>query len=170
MTYYLDGDGTQLMVFAIAECLTGGNYNRFTSMYAERIEVLHVADSDAVVVFVAHHLILYLLPSLERLFDKHLWRERECFFCLLEQLLFIIAEARPKSSEGVCCTQDNRIAEVISSLLHLFDSVACLTLYRLDIYLIETFYEQVTVLCVDDGLNRSSHHLHIILAEHTPLV
>ena len=34
-------------------------------MDAERIEVLHVADGDAVVVTVAHHFILDFLPAFQ---------------------------------------------------------------------------------------------------------
>ena len=44
-------------------------------MYSERVEILHVADRDAVVVFVANYLILNLFPSFERLLHENLWRE-----------------------------------------------------------------------------------------------
>jgi hypothetical protein len=43
-------------------------------MDAHRVKVLHVADRDARVVAVAHHLVLDLLPAQERPFDQHLAR------------------------------------------------------------------------------------------------
>ena len=46
----------------------------FTCVYAQGIEVLHVADSDAVVGRVPHHLVLDLLPAEQRLLDQHLRR------------------------------------------------------------------------------------------------
>ena len=41
-------------------------------MDAEGVEVLHVADGDTVVVLIAYHLVLNLLPALERLLDQYL--------------------------------------------------------------------------------------------------
>ena len=41
-------------------------------MDTQRVEVLHVTYGDAVVVAVAHYLILYLLPSLQTLLYQYL--------------------------------------------------------------------------------------------------
>ena len=41
-------------------------------MDTHRIEVLHVADGDAGVADVAHHLVFDLLPSEQRTLDQHL--------------------------------------------------------------------------------------------------
>ena len=93
MTDNLDGEGTQLVILAVGERLAWGHHDTFTRMDAERVEVLHVADGDAVVVFIANHLILYFLPTLEALLDEHLRREREGFLGLCQQFLFVVAEA-----------------------------------------------------------------------------
>ena len=41
-------------------------------MNTHGIDVFHIADSDTVVVGVAHHFILDFLPTLKVLFDKNL--------------------------------------------------------------------------------------------------
>ena len=51
------------MVFSVGKGLRGCNYNTFTSMDTQGVEVLHVANGDAVVEAVANYLILHLLPS-----------------------------------------------------------------------------------------------------------
>ena len=71
----LDGQGTQLVIFAVRERLTRCHHYRLTRMDAQRVEVLHVADRDAVVETVAHHLVLNLLPAFKAFLNQHLWRE-----------------------------------------------------------------------------------------------
>jgi len=56
----------------VGEGLRRSDHDTLAGMDAERVEVLHVADRDAVVETVAHHLVLYLLPALERLLDQYL--------------------------------------------------------------------------------------------------
>ena len=73
MADYLDGQCTQLMIFSIGERLRGGYNDTFTRMDAQRVEVLHITYGDTVIETVAHHLILYLLPSFQRLLYQHLW-------------------------------------------------------------------------------------------------
>ena len=71
----LDGQRTQLMVLAVGKRLGRCYDDRLSRMDAERVEVLHVADRDTVVVTVAYNLIFNLFPTLQALLDKHLWRE-----------------------------------------------------------------------------------------------
>ena len=89
----LDSQSTQFVVLSIAQCLTRCHNDTLTCMDAKRVEVLHVADGDTVVVAVAHHFIFYLFPSLERLLYQYLWREGEGFLCLCFQFLVVVAEA-----------------------------------------------------------------------------
>ena len=67
------GQFAEFVVVGVGQCLGGSNDDALACMYAERVEVLHVADSDAVVEAVAHHLILHFLPSSEALLHQHLW-------------------------------------------------------------------------------------------------
>jgi hypothetical protein len=75
MAYHLDCEVMEELALLSAECLSRSNYDRLTCMDSERVEVLHITDSDAVVITVTHYLILDLLPSLERLLDENLRRE-----------------------------------------------------------------------------------------------
>ena len=138
-------------------------------MDAERIEVLHVADGDTVVVTVAHHLVFYLLPSLQTLLHKHLRRERECFLGKLVQLLLIVGKTRTESAKGVCSTDNHRIAQFGSSLTGLFDILASLALDSLHVYLVELLHEELAVFGVHDCLHWCAENLHIVLLEHSCL-
>ena len=60
------------VVLMVGEGLRGSDHDTLAGMDAERVEVLHVADRDAVVETVAHHLVLYLLPTLEGFLDQYL--------------------------------------------------------------------------------------------------
>ena len=49
-------------------------------MDSHGVKILHIADSDAVIVLVTHHLILQLLPTLQTFVDDYLgggtpWQE-----------------------------------------------------------------------------------------------
>ena len=93
MTDNLDSQRTQLVVFRVGQRLRGSNHDRFAGMDAQRVEVLHVADGDAVVITVAHHLVFYLLPAFQRLLHQHLRRESKGFLGQFVKLLLVIAEA-----------------------------------------------------------------------------
>ena len=67
-----DGQGTQFVVVGIGQCLAGGNHDAFARVNAQRVKVFHVAHRDTVVIAVAHHLVFYLLPSLEALLHQYL--------------------------------------------------------------------------------------------------
>ena len=139
-------------------------------MDAQRVEVLHVTNGDTVVETVAHHLILYLFPSLQRLLYQYLWRERESLLSLCQQLFLIIAEARTQTTQGIGSTQNDREAQRGSSLLYLLDSRTSLALDGLNTYLVELLHKEVTVFRIDNGLNRGTQHLHTVFLEDTTLI
>ena len=76
----LDAEGTndpesrraKHLVFLVGQSLRGGDYDRVAGVYPHRVKVLHVADGDAGVRAVAHHLVLDLLPAGERALDQDL--------------------------------------------------------------------------------------------------
>ena len=51
------------MIFTVCECLGRGNNNTFTCMYSQRIKILHVTNSDTVIIFVPDNFIFNLFPS-----------------------------------------------------------------------------------------------------------
>eukprot|EP00123_Amoebidium_parasiticum_P018886 comp24311_c0_seq1/m.45726 comp24311_c0_seq1/g.45726 ORF comp24311_c0_seq1/g.45726 comp24311_c0_seq1/m.45726 type:complete len:317 (+) comp24311_c0_seq1:2722-3672(+) len=74
VTNGLDGCVAQHVVLTVTQRLRGCNDDGVTSVDTERVEVLHVAHSDAVVIGITHHLILYLLPALHGPLNQHLGR------------------------------------------------------------------------------------------------
>ncbi len=106
----LDWQCTQLMILAIGQCLRGSDNNTFARMDTQRVEVFHVTNCDTVVVTVAHHLIFNLFPSLQALFNEHLWWEWECLFSQFVQFFFIVAEATTQASQSIGSTKDNGIS------------------------------------------------------------
>ena len=134
-------------------------------MDTEWVEVLHVADCDAVVVAVAHHLVLYLLPALETLLDEHLRRERERLLSELYEFLFVVSETRTESAESVSSADDNRVTEFGSRLACLLHVLASLALDSLNADLVELLNEEFTVFGVDDSLHRRTEHTHVVLVE-----
>src|SRR4029079_224685 len=68
----LESGAAQALVNGIGQRLDGRDDDRVAGMNAERIDVLHRADSDARVRRVAHHLVLDLLPADEAFLDHDL--------------------------------------------------------------------------------------------------
>ena len=131
-------------------------------MYAQRVEVLHIADRDAVVIPVAHHLILDLLPSFQRFFYQHLRRIGECLACLDVKFCLVVAETAAKAAEGVGRAQDHRIAYLTgrpAGLPHTFHSVGT---YDADTDFFHTVCKRIPVFGIHYGLHRCSKHAHSV--------
>ena len=139
-------------------------------MDAERVEVLHVTNRDAIVKTVADHLVFHFFPSLQRFLHQHLRRERESLLHQHIQFFFIVAETRAQSAERVCRTDNDRIAQLpcrmagIRRILHSF------TLDGLHINLVEFLHKDFTVLRVDDGLHGSAQDFHAVFLENLVLI
>ena len=163
------GKLTQIMIVFIAEGLRRSHHDGFTGMDAQRIEVLHVADCNTVVKAVTHHFIFHLFPSLERLFDQYLRRERESLLTERNQFLLIVTKTAAEASECICGTHDDRVAQLIGRLDGISRRVDSLALDGLDIDFIKFLDKQFAVLGVHDGTDRSAEHLDIILVKHAAL-
>ena len=70
-----DGKLAQEVVVIVGQGLGRSHDDALSGVDSERVEVLHVADSDTVVIAVADNFIFNLLPAFKRLFHKHLRRE-----------------------------------------------------------------------------------------------
>ena len=150
----LDGQFAELVVIAVGECLRWCHDDALTGMDAQRVEVFHVADRDAIIETVAHYFVFHLLPSLQTLLYENLRREGEGLIAYGDEFLLIVAESRTQSSKGVSGTDDDRITEFCSRCLSLFEGVAGMALDGVDTDFIEPFHEELAVFRVDDGLNR----------------
>jgi hypothetical protein len=93
MAHGADRDLAQQVVFAVGERLARRHHDALARMDAHRVEVLHVADHDAVVEAVAHHFVFELLPADEVFLDQHLRAVGEPLDYPLAQLRFVRAQA-----------------------------------------------------------------------------
>ena len=65
-------DGAEQLVLLVVEGLRRRDDDGLARVDAHRVEVLHVADGDAVVAAVADDLVLDLLPAAQVFLDQHL--------------------------------------------------------------------------------------------------
>jgi len=142
----LDSSSTKHMVLLVAQGLTGGNDDRVSGVDAQWVEVLHVADSDAVVVGIANHLVLDLLPALERLLNQDLGGECERPGRHVAQLLLVVGETRTKTSERKGSADDDGITNLLGGIESLVDGVDSNRLGDGDVDLLEGLCEHVSVL------------------------
>ena len=112
MTHNLDGFLAEEMVFVVGEGLAGGHHDALAGVDAQRVEILHVADGDAVVIAVAHHLVLNLLPAAQGLLDQHLRGEGEGLAGDGLELLLVFAESGAQAAQRVGGAQDDRVADL----------------------------------------------------------
>ena len=169
MADYLYRQFAQIMVIVVGECLRRCDNDTLAGVYAQRVEVLHVADSDTVVIPVSHHFVFNLFPTLERFLHKHLRGERERLFGEHFQLLGIVAETASETSEGICRTHYHRIAETFGRRKSLVDALYSLALDGFYIYLVKFFDEQLAVLRVLDCLHRGTEHFYVIFVKDAAL-
>mmetsp|Transcript_32315 Transcript_32315/g.108872 ORF Transcript_32315/g.108872 Transcript_32315/m.108872 type:complete len:207 (+) Transcript_32315:2033-2653(+) len=81
---------------------------------AQRVKVLHVADSDAIVVAVAHHLVLHLLPPEHGLFHQQLRRHRQSLDRERTQLGLVVDDARPEAAQRKRGADHARVARDVA--------------------------------------------------------
>ena len=81
-------------------------------MHADRIDILHVANDDAVVRLVAEDFVLDLFPAEQRRFHERLMDDTgvETARQRRAQLRFVLDHAAAGTAEGECGTHDERIA------------------------------------------------------------
>ena len=167
MTHDADGEFAEFVVLCIRQSLRGSDDDALAGVDAERVKVLHVADGDAVVKAVAHHLIFHLFPAFQTFLNQNLRREGEGFFCQTIQLFFVVAESGAETAERVGGTEDDGIAETCGSIACLLDGFASLAADGFDTDFVEFFHEEFTVFGVHDGLNGRAEHLKSVFFKHS---
>ena len=150
------------MVLAVGEGLRWGHNNALASVDAQWVEVLHVADRDAVVVGIANNLVLNLFPSLEALLYQNLVRVGEGVLGSLDKLLAVGAEARTHAAQGVGCANYDGEANLLRCLQCLLYGVHGNGVRGLHIDALEHVGKDLSVLGVYDGLYGGAQHLDII--------
>ena len=66
---YLDAGRAQHLVFLVAQCLAWRHHDAVSGVDTHGVQVFHVADGDAIVRAVPHHLVLDLFPTDQRPFE-----------------------------------------------------------------------------------------------------
>ncbi len=103
-----DGRVAHHLILAIGERHRRRDGDRVAGVHAHRIEILDRADDDDVVLVVAHHLELELLPADHAALDEHLVRRREIepvAHDLLE-LVAVVGDAAARAAERERRTDD----------------------------------------------------------------
>ena len=136
-------------------------------MDAHRVDVLHVADGDAVVRAVAHHLVLDLFPADQRLLDQYLRDGTRCEAASddLVELIDGIGDAATGAAQRVCGPYDQRQTDVVHDPVGVFHGLCYLRRgHRLsDAH--QQVSEQLAVLGVAYSLKRSAEQSHIVLVQ-----
>ena len=134
-------------------------------MDTEWIEILHVTDSDAVVLAITDNLVLDLLPSLHGALNKHLWRGSKCLNAEVVELLVVVGETRSETSKGEGSTDNDWEADVLDAG-HGLVNVAGRG--RLGALLADGLHgagKELTILGLDDGVDWSTEDLNAELGK-----
>ncbi len=172
-TYMADdfyGETAQEMIVVVGKRLRRCNYDTFPGVYAQRVEVFHVAHGDAVVVSVADNFVFDFFPSPQRFFHENLRRERQRFLHQFAKLAVVVAEAAAEASEGIGCTHNHRVSESVCHLESGIDVFHRLGADSAHIDLVQLFHKQLAVLGVHDGLHGCAKHIHAVTFEHAAAV
>ena len=134
-------------------------------MYAYRVDVFHVADSDHISGTVAHYLILDFLPTCDTALYQHLSHagKAEAVFKDFRTLLRIVGNTAAGSAQGISRTKHYRIADLCCDLktcLYILHDIR--RSHRLT-DLFHGFLKHLTVLGLFDGQGCSSDQAHIVL-------
>ena len=70
--YDIQGRRAEHLILFVCERLGRCDDYRIAGVYADRVDVLHVADRDAIACAVAHDFILDFFPAGDRALDKYL--------------------------------------------------------------------------------------------------
>lgn len=166
----LDSSGTEHVVLLIRQGLTGSNDDTVTGVDTKGVEVLHVANSDAVVVSIADNLILDFLPATERLLDQNLGRKGQGARGQVLQLLGVGSETGTQTTQSVGRTDDDGVSNSLSSLQGLVDGADRNGFGDGDVDLVQGLGEKITVLTGLQGLDAGSQNANTVALEDTHAV
>ncbi len=150
----LEGDGPEAVVLLVRQRLRRGDDDALPGVDAHGIEVLHVADRDAVVGPVPDDFVLDLLPAVEVLLDEDLGRGGEGPAQGLPQLPRRVGDAAALASEGVGDPGHDRVADRPGRPQPGFDRPDGDAPGRLEAGLGQGPVEELAVLGLFDGLHR----------------
>ena len=141
-------------------------------MDTNRVNVLHVADSDAVSCAVTHYLILDFFPACDTALYQNLSNTGKTKTILqdLTKLVFIVGNSAAASAKGVSRTKNNRIANGIGkckTILHRGNNLGSCN--RLADFL-HGIFEFLTILSFLNGLGCSTDQSYIMFFQEAFLI
>ena len=155
---------TQHLIFLVGKCLGRSHNDGVTGVHADRIQVFHVADGDAVSCSVAHHFVLDFLPAGDAALHQNLPHSRKTETVLknLAELCRIMCNTAAGAAQRVGRTQNNREADLFCEFYTVFhvlnDIGGCDRLADL----LHGFLEHLAVLCLFNGQSRCSEELYAV--------
>jgi hypothetical protein len=134
---------------------------------AERIEVFHVANSDAVVVGIANDFVLKFLPTLKRLLNQDLRRQGQGPGCHVAELFLVVGETGTQTTQGVGGTDNDGIADLFGGIESLINSADGDGLGNGDVDLLQGLGKKVSIFGNLQSANAGSEDLDAVLLEQT---
>ena len=165
MTDHLDRHLAEQVILPVGQGLAGGHHDALSGMNAHRIKVFHIADGDAIVVAVAHHLVFDLFPALEILLDQDLRGVGKAFGGQLTQFLLVAADPRAQPAQGVGDADHHRVADLLGDLHRLRHRAGGFAAGVLDAHFLQPLHKALAVLSVDNRRHLGAQHPHIILLQ-----
>ena len=166
----LERGGAEHVVVVVRECLRGRDDDRVAGVDAEWVKVFHVAADQRIVLLVAQHLVLALLPAAQTLFDQDLGAETERAGAQVAQLVLVVGEARAETTERVRRTHNHRVADLARGAQRLGHGRHGLAARDRDVDFVERLHEQVAVLAHAQHVDLRPEHLDAEPLKHAHLV
>ena len=166
-----DADITKLLILAIGQSEHRRHGNGIAGVHTDRIHVLNRADDHDVVFPVAHQLEFIFLPAFDAFFDQHLVGRgiMDACACDAVQFLFVVRDAGTKTTHGEARSHNQRIAELLSDLIDLFEGMGNIRTCGFGASLLNDLLEEFTILTTVDGFKGSANQLDVVLLEHAGL-
>ena len=166
MPHRLERNRTEFLILIVVECLRWGDDDGVAGVDPHRIEVLHVADGDAVVSAIAHDLVFDLLPAPQVLLHQDLGHgvvERPFQGTVQLILGFDHTAALAAQCEGAA--EHDGQADFSRRPASFLDRVAGNAARRRDPDLVESLDEEAAILRIQDHFDRRSEHAYTVLLE-----
>lgn len=160
-----DGSCTEHVVVLVGKRLRRSNDDGVTGVNTKRVEVLHVANSDAVVLAITNNLVLDLLPALHTALNKNLRASGEGLVAEVDVLVHVLGETTAETSKCIGGTNDDGETDLLDGTHGLVEVVGRLGLGTRGTNRVHAPGEELAVLRGNDGVDGSTEDLDAKLLE-----
>ena len=161
---------TQHLVFVVGKCLRRGDDDAVAGMYADRVDVFHVADHDTIVGRVTDDFVLDFLPTGHAALDQHLRDHAvgQAAVDHLVELFFAVDDTAAGTAQGIRRSDDQRITDFAGELPRSLDSFDNITDRNRLVDFLHRLFEQFAVFGFLNRLQRSAQQFYVIFFQGTP--